>query len=511
MHNLLDRYSDVCSAVIERHGGTVEGFIGDAVVGVFGLAELHEDDALRAVRAAVELREAGRALSVELERERGVAIAMKLGVESGEVFVSAGTRRSPFAAGDAFNVAFGSKAPRPRPDPARREHLSPGRGRSASRANGAARASRPGGQGAGLAAARAGDRRPGAAALVRDALRRPGASWRSFRPRSPRPRRAGMPGDDRGGTPASASRVLQEPAELDEQATRRSAAVPPTATAWTYAHGRDRPAGGRSTPRASESMSSSGRGAVARLVLGAIGLSQAPAQTEETLGGPHPGAPGRRPAARGGHGGCTGPSPRCWTCWITWWPSPAGTDPAGFSPGPSSSRSGRDGPPAQPLVAHARSALGRPRAALVQQAGADDLESARPRASSRWPRAIRCSWSSPGGGSGERPLRPALDDPDGVAARIDHLEPGARAALEHDRSRAGLSSGPRRASARRGSSRSRHPPGVTVQRQLIRPDRSDLLARTIPVRPWTSSGDRVPGVAEGVAGGPARARGPLAR
>ena len=53
----------------------------------------------------VELREAGRALSVELERERGVAIAMKLGVESGEVFVSAGTRRSPFAAGDAFNVA----------------------------------------------------------------------------------------------------------------------------------------------------------------------------------------------------------------------------------------------------------------------------------------------------------------------------------------------------------------------------------------------------------------------
>ena len=56
---LLDRYADVCGAVIERHGGTVEGFIGDAVVGVFGQAELHEDDALRAVRAAVELREAG--------------------------------------------------------------------------------------------------------------------------------------------------------------------------------------------------------------------------------------------------------------------------------------------------------------------------------------------------------------------------------------------------------------------------------------------------------------------
>jgi DNA-binding SARP family transcriptional activator/predicted ATPase len=105
MHALLDRYTEVCGAVIERHGGTVEGFIGDAVVGVFGLADLHEDDALRAVRAAVELREAGAALSAELERERGVGIAMKFGVESGEVFLRAGARRSPFAAGDAFNVA----------------------------------------------------------------------------------------------------------------------------------------------------------------------------------------------------------------------------------------------------------------------------------------------------------------------------------------------------------------------------------------------------------------------
>jgi tetratricopeptide (TPR) repeat protein len=72
---------------------------------VFGLAELHEDDALRAVRVAVELREAGAALSAELERERGVEIAMKFGVESGEVFLGAGARRSHFAAGDAFNVA----------------------------------------------------------------------------------------------------------------------------------------------------------------------------------------------------------------------------------------------------------------------------------------------------------------------------------------------------------------------------------------------------------------------
>jgi DNA-binding SARP family transcriptional activator len=105
MHGLLDRFTDVCSEAIERHGGAVEGFIGDAVVGVFGLTELHEDDAMRALRGAVELRDAGAALSAEFERERGVEIQMKVGVESGEVFLGAGARRPHFAAGDAFNVA----------------------------------------------------------------------------------------------------------------------------------------------------------------------------------------------------------------------------------------------------------------------------------------------------------------------------------------------------------------------------------------------------------------------
>jgi DNA-binding SARP family transcriptional activator len=105
MHAVLDRYMDVCAEVIERHGGSVEGFIGDAVVGVFGQTELHEDDAIRAVRTAVEQRDAGAALSAELESGQGVRIGMKFGVESGQVFVSPGARRSPFAAGDAFNVA----------------------------------------------------------------------------------------------------------------------------------------------------------------------------------------------------------------------------------------------------------------------------------------------------------------------------------------------------------------------------------------------------------------------
>ncbi len=101
MHSVLDRYSEACGAVIERHGGTVEAYFGEAVVGVFGQAEVHEDDSLRAVRAAVELRDA----VVALERDRGLQLGVKLGVESGEVFIGAGARRARFAAGGAFNVA----------------------------------------------------------------------------------------------------------------------------------------------------------------------------------------------------------------------------------------------------------------------------------------------------------------------------------------------------------------------------------------------------------------------
>jgi predicted ATPase/class 3 adenylate cyclase len=105
VHNVLDRYAAVASEVLQRHGGTTEKFIGDAVVGVFGLAELHEDDALRAVRAAVELRDAVAKLSEELERERSISFSIKLGLNSGEVFVGAGSHREVFATGDPINVA----------------------------------------------------------------------------------------------------------------------------------------------------------------------------------------------------------------------------------------------------------------------------------------------------------------------------------------------------------------------------------------------------------------------
>src|SRR5438093_1305463 len=57
LRQVMSRYFETAQAIVERHGGTVEKFIGDAVMAVFGVPKIHEDDALRAVRAADELRE----------------------------------------------------------------------------------------------------------------------------------------------------------------------------------------------------------------------------------------------------------------------------------------------------------------------------------------------------------------------------------------------------------------------------------------------------------------------
>ena len=64
---VLDRFFDSMRDVVERHGGRVEKFIGDAVMAVFGVPVLHEDDARRAVRAAVGMREALARLNDELD------------------------------------------------------------------------------------------------------------------------------------------------------------------------------------------------------------------------------------------------------------------------------------------------------------------------------------------------------------------------------------------------------------------------------------------------------------
>ena len=105
VHRILERYSETATTIVERHGGTVEKFIGDAIVGFFGLTDVHEDDAQRAIRAALELRDAVSELAEELRRTNGVELGIKIGVNSGDVFVGAGSRREMFATGDSVNVA----------------------------------------------------------------------------------------------------------------------------------------------------------------------------------------------------------------------------------------------------------------------------------------------------------------------------------------------------------------------------------------------------------------------
>src|SRR4051794_41761596 len=96
----MSRYFEEMRGVLERHGGTVEKFIGDAVMAVFGIPTLHEDDALRAVRAAAEIRETLDRLNVELQAERGISVRMRIGVETGEVGAGGPeTRPSPVPGG----------------------------------------------------------------------------------------------------------------------------------------------------------------------------------------------------------------------------------------------------------------------------------------------------------------------------------------------------------------------------------------------------------------------------
>ncbi len=102
---VMSRWFERMSEVLERHGGTVEKFIGDAVMAVFGIPDLHEDDGLRAVRAATELRSALARLNEELEGELGVHIGIRVGVNTGEVVAGDGTGGQMLVTGDPVNVA----------------------------------------------------------------------------------------------------------------------------------------------------------------------------------------------------------------------------------------------------------------------------------------------------------------------------------------------------------------------------------------------------------------------
>jgi len=105
LRRVMNRYFERMSAVVERHGGVVEKFIGDAVMAVFGIPTLHEDDALRGVRAAWDMREALQALNDEIEGSWGTRLAIRTGVNTGEVVAGDPASGQALVTGDAVNVA----------------------------------------------------------------------------------------------------------------------------------------------------------------------------------------------------------------------------------------------------------------------------------------------------------------------------------------------------------------------------------------------------------------------
>jgi class 3 adenylate cyclase/tetratricopeptide (TPR) repeat protein len=101
---MLTAYSQMARARIESYGGVVEKFIGDAVVGVFGVPAAHEDDPERAVRAALRIVED----AADLDAVGGAPLKLRVGISTGEVLVRLGVSAASgerFLAGDSINTA----------------------------------------------------------------------------------------------------------------------------------------------------------------------------------------------------------------------------------------------------------------------------------------------------------------------------------------------------------------------------------------------------------------------
>ena len=105
LQQVMSRYFAAMRLVVARHGGVVEKLIGDAIMALFGVPVLHEDDAVRAARCALEMHAALEALNEDLERSWGVRLQVHTGINTGEVVVSAGDDGDPLTYGDTVNVA----------------------------------------------------------------------------------------------------------------------------------------------------------------------------------------------------------------------------------------------------------------------------------------------------------------------------------------------------------------------------------------------------------------------
>jgi class 3 adenylate cyclase/tetratricopeptide (TPR) repeat protein len=105
LREVLALYFSAMKPVVERHGGTIEKYIGDVIMAVFGLPRMHEDDALRAVRAAAQMRDALAELNVTLRAGYGVTLENRTGISTGEVVAGESGGSQRLATGDTVNVA----------------------------------------------------------------------------------------------------------------------------------------------------------------------------------------------------------------------------------------------------------------------------------------------------------------------------------------------------------------------------------------------------------------------
>jgi class 3 adenylate cyclase/tetratricopeptide (TPR) repeat protein len=105
VRHAMARYFDEMQSIVDRHGGVVERFRGDEVMAVFGVPAVHEDDALRAVRAAVAMRRRLEELQDELRQTWGVELACRIGINTGEVVSGDPGTGEAFVTGDAVNLA----------------------------------------------------------------------------------------------------------------------------------------------------------------------------------------------------------------------------------------------------------------------------------------------------------------------------------------------------------------------------------------------------------------------
>lgn len=102
---VLRSYFETVSAAITRHGGTVEKYAGDAVMAAFGIPIAHEDDALRAVRAGLDIQVGMVALNEQLERQHGIGLEIRIGIEAGEVLATTTDARQRLVTGEVVGLA----------------------------------------------------------------------------------------------------------------------------------------------------------------------------------------------------------------------------------------------------------------------------------------------------------------------------------------------------------------------------------------------------------------------